>query len=185
MKNTVQDMTLTDYLAKWFTTATTRMAKKGISVEISFVDFVSKVITPRQIASLQKTMDEGWLNSRQASSSDLAYVISWKSYAARSTNVYNLETAAFCTRSESKARAKASKGEKLRPSHCDKISAGLRNKPKSEEHRDSISEALTGRTLSEEHRASLKKPKKPWTEERRRQSSEAAKARAAEKKRSK
>lgn len=185
MRNTVQDMTLTDYLAKWFATATTRMTKEGVSVEITFVDFVNKVITPRQIASLQKTKDEGWLNVRQARTSDLAYVISWKSYAARSTNVYNLDTAAFCTRAESKARAKASKGERLRPSHCEKISAGLRDKPKAEGHCQNIREALTGRTLSEEHRANLKKPKQPWTEERRRQSSEAAKARAAEKKRSK
>ena len=185
MRNTVQHMTLTDYLEKWFATATARMTAKGVSVEISFVDFVNKVITPRQIASLQKTMDEGWLNARQARTSDLAYVITWKSYAARSTNVYSLDTAAFCTRSESKARAKASKGEKLRPSHCEKISAGLRDKPKAEGHCQNISEALAGRTLSEEHRANLKKPKKPWTEERRRQFSEAAKARAAEKKRNK
>lgn len=182
MKNTVQSMTLREYFVKWFTTATTRMIGEGVKVEISFLQFMNEVVTPRQYASLQKTMDEGWLNSRQAANQDLAYVITWKSYSARSTNVYNLDTAAFCTRSESKARAKPAKGETLRNSHREKISQASTGVPKTEEHCSNISEGLTGRVFSETHRQNLKNPKKPWTEERRRRSSEARKAAAAAKK---
>lgn len=169
MKNTLENMTLQEYFVKWFTSAVTRMASKGVTIDITFLDFMTKVVTPRQYASLQKTMDAGWLNSRQATSNDRAYVITWKSYGARSTNVFNLETAYFCTRAESEKRSKPAKGEALRPSHRANISKKLRGVPKTEEHAGAISEALTGRTLSLEHKQNLKKPKAPWTEERKAQ----------------
>lgn len=169
MKNTLESMSLQEYFVKWFTSAVTRMASKGVTIDITFLDFMTKVVTPRQYASLQKTMDAGWLNSRQATSNDRAYVITWKSYAARTSNVFNLETACFCTRAESEKRSKPAKGEALRPSHRANISKKLRGVPKTEEHAGAISEALTGRTLSLEHKQNLKKPKAPWTEERKAQ----------------
>jgi hypothetical protein len=164
--NTVQNMTLTEYFEKWFNTAVKRKAAQGVSIEITFVEFMNQIVTPRQYESLQKTKDEGWLNTRQRHDNPLAYVITWKSYSARSSNVFSVETACFCTRTESKSRAKPKKGEKLSDTHKQNISKGLKDKPKSEEHKQSISDSLKGREFSQEHKSNLKKPKAPWSEER-------------------
>lgn len=58
------------------------------------------------------------------------------------------------------------KGDKLRPQHCASIQKAMQGRTKSEMHIASISDSLRGRTLSEEHKQNLRKPKEPWSEER-------------------
>lgn len=179
--NTVEDMTLLEYMTKWFNTSMSRMAARGVTVDLTFRQFIDDVVTARQYASLQKTKEAGWLNSRQHRDNPMAYVITWKSYSARTSNVLNVDTVCFCTRAESRQRSKPVKGEALRDAHKSRIAAKMTGKEKAEEHREKIGEALTGRTLSAEHKANLKRPKQPWSEERKAAARKAAMDRAAAK----
>ena len=168
------------YLRSWHGTATTRKRQAGNTVDLSFQAFLL-LFSSRQLASLQRAIDNNRIRYLQSDQNGMAYVLTWRSYAACSTGSFNSDTACVCSRWKSAQLNLPQPGDKLRPGHKAKISAALAGKPKSEEHAASISEALTGRTLGDEHKANLRHPKRPWTEERKRAASERASAREAAK----
>jgi len=135
------------YLRSWYETSTTNKAEEGVVVELTFTQFLS-LFEKRQIASLEKAIANNSLRDQQHEKNKFAYVLSWKSYSARSTNIYSIDTAIVCSRLKSAKLAIPQKGDKLRPGHCNAISNALSGKPKTQEHADNISFAKSGREIA-------------------------------------
>lgn len=145
---------LLTYLSKWYATSTRNKANDGAIIELTFDQFLS-LFEERQLDSLQKAIVEGRLTGQQFKTNPFAYVLTWKSYDARSSNVFSIDTACVCSRQKSEALSKPARGDKLRKSHRESISDSLVGVPKTQEHCNNISASLKG------------KPKKGWTPERR------------------
>ena len=141
------------YLKSWYATSTDNQRKAGVEVALTFEEFLA-LFEKRQFSSLQKAIDLNRLRYQQDEKNQYAYVLTWQSYAARSTNILSKDTAIVCSRMKSSTINLPQKGDKLRPSHCQSLSRSLTGKPKSEEHRKNISEGKKGRKIS------------GWTEER-------------------
>jgi hypothetical protein len=156
------------YLNSWYDTTAENKRKQDVVVELTFDQFVG-LFEKRQLASLQKSIDTNRLRYMQDDKNAFAYVATWKSYSARSTNVWSVETALICSRSKSSTVNLPQPGDKLRPLH-----------------RERISNSLTGRTLSDDHRSNISQgckgvSKTPWPEDRRARASVKASAREAAK----
>jgi len=156
------------YLEKWYSTSIAKKAEKGASVSLTFDQFLDLLGTNRA-ASLQRAMNENRLSGQMHEENPWAFVLTWRSYAARSSNVYDANTAIVCTRMESSRRKLPEKGDTLRPSH-----------------RAALSRKLTGRTLTQEHRDNISKgragqPGRQWTAEQKAAASERRRAAEAAK----
>lgn len=141
------------YLASWHATSTKRKAAQGIQVDLSFDEFLV-LIDKRQMKSLQRAIDSNRIRDQQNEKNPFAYVLTWKSYAACSSRVFNRDTACVCSRMKSARINLPQAGDKLRPEHAAAIGAKLRGKAKTPEHRKAISQGSRGTS------------KTPWTEER-------------------
>lgn len=153
------------YLQSWHTTSTQKQVDAGNEVDLPFSDFLN-LFTKRQIDSLQKAIDADRIRYQQSVENKFAFVLTWKSYAARSTGRFDKNTATICSRAKSAQINLPQKGDKLRDGHREGISQSLSGLEKSEEHKKAISEASKGQ------------PKAAWTPERK----EARKAQLAQKK---
>lgn len=141
------------YLKSWYETSTTKQRKAGVEVTLTFDEFLGLFDT-RQIRSLQKAIEANRIRYQQDEKNQFAYVLTWRSYAARSTNVLSKETAIVCSRMKSSTINLPQQGDKLRPSHCQNISKSLTGKAKTEEHCHNISDGKKGQKI------------KGWSEER-------------------
>ncbi|OAN51861.1 hypothetical protein [Sphingobium sp. TCM1] len=156
------------YLKSWYETTTKSKTAAGVVVNLTFDQFVS-LLEKRQIVSLQKAIDANSIRYLQDENNPYAYVATWKSYAACSSGVYDINTACICSRMKSGQINLPAAGDKLRPSHCANISKSLKGVEKTEEHCQAISQAKKGKSIS------------GWSDERRaarsalRQAQEAAK----------
>ena len=160
---------LTDYLTKWFNTSCAKQVAKGVIVNLTYSDFI-ELLTPRRAKSLQKAIDQGRLTGQQHEENPYAYVLTWISYAARSTYVFDKATACVCTRMESRSRNLMKQGDTMRPEHRDNLSRALTERTFSDEHRDSLSASLTGLAKTDEHRRAISEsmkavPPREWTQE--------------------
>lgn len=160
---------LLEYLAKWYKTSTGKKVEEGVTVALSFNQFIA-LFEKRQLASLQKAIDGNYLFRQQHQENPYAYVFTWRSYRACSSNILNAETACVCSRLTSKQICLPQAGDKLRPNHCANISQSLTGKEKTAEHADNISKGKKGRSIS------------AWTPERREARSELRRAQEAAKK---
>ncbi|UYY77480.1 hypothetical protein [Sphingomonas sp. R1] len=143
------------YLRSWHKTSTTQKIKDGIYVDLSFSDFLN-LFSKKQLVSLEKHIAENSIRYLMSPENPYAYVLTWASYNACSTRVFNKETACITSRMKSEKINKPQKGDKLRESHKVSISKGLKDKPKSEEHRKNISESMKGQKrgpMSDEQKA--------------------------------
>lgn len=171
------------YLRSWFNTSIENKRKAGAVIELTYEQFMEHVITPRQVKSLDKAYSEFRLKDQQAISNPYAYVITWVSYSAKTTNIYNVNTAVVTTRVKSSIISKPKKGEKLRPSHVANLSKSMTGKKKSDDHRRNISDSMKGRVVSDDTRQSISTTLTGTTNTdlTRQRKSEAAKARWAAK----
>lgn len=156
------------YLQSWYDTTAENKRADGVVVELTFPQFVG-LFAKKQLASLQRSIDANRLRYLQGEKNAYAYVATWKSYAACSTNVWSVETATICSRSKSARINLPQAGDKLRPRHRQNISKSLTGLEKSDDHRTAISEATKG------------KPKAGWSDERRAARSAQRQAQEAEK----
>ncbi len=145
---------LTAYLESWYATSTARKTDAGVQVELTFSQFVS-LFTAKQITTLEKAIEAKRLRYFMDAKNPYAFVLTWRSYAARQTDVFSVTTAQVCSRLKSKADSRVKKGETLSSRTRARISEGKRGKPIDKQHKANISNALKDR------------PKQPWTEERR------------------
>jgi hypothetical protein len=146
---------LESYLQKWHKTSTDKKAARGAVIQLTFVEFLT-LLNKRQLTSLQKAIDENRLGSLQHVENEYAYVLTWRSYSARSENVFNIHTAIVCSRMKSAAINKPQAGDKLRPSHKASISKTTTGVPKSQDHCANISAGKKGVKItgwSEERKA--------------------------------
>lgn len=134
---------LSAYLQSWYCSSTTEKMLQGVRVELTFEQFLD-LFEVRQLNSLQRAIDTDRLRYQQSADNKMAYVLTWRDYAARSSNVYSNETACVCARWKSAELSRPKPGDELRASHRAKIAAGLTGKLKTPEHRDAISEATAG-----------------------------------------
>jgi hypothetical protein len=144
---------LRSYLESWHKTSTTRKRNQGIKVDLSF-DAFTALFSQKQFETLENAIWHNRLVFLQNRANRLAFVLTWRSYAARSTNVFNSETAMICCREKSARINKAGAGDVLRPAHAAKIRKALTGKPKTAKHRNNISKGCKG------------KPKVQWTDDR-------------------
>lgn len=159
---------LEEYLHKWYKTSTEAKRANGVTIDLSFGDFLS-LLTEKRAASLQKAIEGNYLHRQMARDNPYAYVLTWQSYAARSSSVFNLNTATICTRMKSQMLAIPQKGDKLRDSHKANLSKRLTGRQLSTSHKRNISEARKAQ------------PGRQWTPEQKAATSERAKAREAAK----
>lgn len=134
---------LLKYLQAWFTTATKQKIKSGNVVDLSFAEFLD-LFQKHQLASLQKAIDANRIRYLQDEKNSMAYVLTWVSYAACSSRVFNKETATVCARWKSAQINLPQKGDELRPEHREAIAKGLQGKAKTEDHKKAISDGSKG-----------------------------------------
>lgn len=156
---------LMNYLKSWHQTSTAKQTKNGATVNLPFQDFLD-LFDPKQITTLQNAMDAQRIRYFMNEKNDFAFVLTWVSYAARSSNVFDKTTATICSRLKSRQLATPQKGDTLRDDHKDAISKTLTGKAKTIEHAGNISVGKKGVPIS------------GWTEERK----EARKKQLADKK---
>lgn len=148
---------LTAYMQGWYAKVAQKQTKRGIAFELTYDDFLA-LWGARRLATMQKHMDDGSIYARMSGGNPFAFVVTWKSYAAKQSGVMNIETAQVCTRSKSKADNGMRKGDKHSQEVKDRISASKQGKTHSESHRQALSKALTGvkkGPMSAEHKAKL------------------------------
>lgn len=161
------------YLQSWHQTSTSKKAKQGIQVNLTFEQFF-ELFEPRQLNSLQAAIDANRIRYFMAKDNDFAFVLTWRSYAACSTGIFDPSTACITSRLKSRQINTPKSGDKLRAAHKQAISQALTGLEKSDDHKKALSEATKG------------KKKTPWTQERKdaraaqRQAQEAAKRKQAE-----
>ena len=157
------------YLNSWYSTTVKSKANAGNTVNLTFDEFLS-LFEKRQLASLQKSIDANRIRYQQDEKNQFAYVATWKSYAACSSGIYDINTALICSRMKSAQVNLPQAGDKLRPGHCANISKSLTGKAKSEDHCKNISEGKKGKEIVK------------WTEERKAARRELRQAQKAAKK---
>ncbi len=145
---------LRGYLSSWYDTTAENKRNQGVIVELTLEQFIGLFGT-RQLRSLQKSIETNRLRYMQGIDNAFAYVATWKSYAACSSNVWSVDTALICSRSKSATVNLPQAGDKLRPGHCENISKGLKGRTLSDDHRRNISDGCKG------------VPKPKWSDEKR------------------
>lgn len=140
------------YLLAWYTTSVAKKSGKGAQIELTYEQF-RQMLGRKRYNQIRDAIHRCYINTFMDENNPAAYVLTWRSYAACSTKIYNVQTATICTRAESKILNRARKGDVLRPEHVAKLS-----------------KALTGRTLTDEHRQNISdgkkgKPGRKWTPE--------------------
>jgi hypothetical protein len=146
---------LLGYLASWHATSTRKQAASGNVVDLSFDAFLG-LFEKRQLKSLERAIVEGRLPAQQHETNQYALVLSWRSYSACSSGMFNAQTACVCSRNKSARINLPQKGDTLRPGHAQAIAKSLTGKPKSQDHRKAISQGCRGVSKagwSEERRA--------------------------------
>lgn len=133
------------YLKSWFATSTGNKARSLVDVRLTFDEFLSLFET-RQLASLQRAIDANRLRDQQSETNQMAYVLTWRSYAARSSNIFDRDTACVCSRMKSAKINLPQKGDTLRPEHRANIGRKLKGRPKTADHRAAISAGAKGTT---------------------------------------
>lgn len=144
---------LTAYLQSWFDTSTKDKRSKGITVTLTYEQFVGLFHT-RQIKTLEAAIADNRLRYLQDRDNPFAFVLTWRGYEHCQTDVFSADTACICSRQKSKMINSIQVGTRLSARTRAKIGAAKRGKPLDQEHKDALSASLTG------------KPKTPWTEER-------------------
>lgn len=161
---------LLGYLKSWHLTSTQKQRDAGHWVDLTFCEFLNLFDT-KQLQKLRIALMDGKIKETQNENNEQALVLTWRSYAARSTEEFTRDTANVCTRAESFTINRSGAGDTLRPSHVENMSKGLTGRKLTDDHRANISEGCKGVS------------KAPWTEERRarmsarRQAEEGAKQR--------
>ncbi|KQN09060.1 hypothetical protein [Sphingomonas sp. Leaf28] len=149
---------LLGYLRSWHLTSTGKQRNKGHYVDLTFCEFLNLFDT-KQLQKLRIALMDGKIKEVQNETNEHALVLTWRSYAARSSEEFTSETAFVCTREESFKINRSGTGDTLRPSHVHNMSEGLKGRTLSDEHRANISEACKGvakPTWSEEKREKFK-----------------------------
>lgn len=146
---------LLGYLTSWHGTSTRKQAASGKVVDLSFDAFLG-LFEKRQLKSLERAIVEGRLPAQQHDQNPYALVLSWRSYSACSSGLFNAQTACVCSRTKSAKINLPQKGDKLRPGHAANIAKALIGVAKSDDHRKSISKGCEG------------VPKRKWTDEEKR-----------------
>ncbi|WP_088184041.1 hypothetical protein [Sphingobium sp. Z007] len=131
------------YLKSWHSTSTGKQAAAGHTVNLPFQDFLD-LFEPRQLKTLQDAIDANRIRYLQNEDNKFAFVLTWKSYAARSTGQFNKDTATICSRQKSATINLPQSGDTLRDDHKAAISAKLSGVAKSDEHRANMSAAAKG-----------------------------------------
>lgn len=147
------------YLKSWYGTSTQNKRNVGVEVTLTFDEFLS-LFEKRQLLSLEKAIDANSIRYQQDVNNQYAYVLTWKSYAACSSNVFSKDTAIVCSRMKSAKINLPQKGDKLREKHRENISKGKTGKAQTEEHRAAISDGKKGQKIagwSEERKAARRK----------------------------
>lgn len=160
---------LLGYLKSWHLTSTQKQRDAGHYVDLTFCEFLN-LFDSKQIQKLRIALMDGKIREVQNEDNEQALVLTWRSYAARSTCEFTSDTAYVCTRAKSFEINRSQSGDTLRDDHKDRISEGLTGKPKSDAHKAAISESSKGGT------------KAPWSEERRARMSARRRAEQAAKK---
>jgi hypothetical protein len=134
---------LETYLLKWHATSTGEKAAQGNTIDLPFEAFLA-LFAKRQLITLQKAIDGKYLQSMQARDEPYSLVLTWRSYAACSSGIFNADTACVCARFLSKAQNMPKAGDKLRPGHVANIAASLTGVEKTPEHCQAISDGKKG-----------------------------------------
>ena len=145
---------LVRYLQSWHKTSTTRQKAKGNAVELSYTQFLS-LFTDGQLLALEWAAYKGSLGVLQNEESKDALVLTWRSYDAVCSKLFNVNTAFICTREMSAQVCRMKAGDNHTPTAKKKIGAAQKGKPKSAAHKAKISQSTKG------------KPKAGWSPERR------------------
>lgn len=148
---------LNTYMRGWYDKVAQKQSKRGILFALTYEDFL-ELWGQRRLATMQKHLDDGTIYARMSGNNPFAFVVTWKSYAAKQSGVMNLETAQVCTRSKSKSDNGMRRGDKHSQEVKDRISASKLGKTHSEDHRKALSAALTGvkkGPMSAEHKAKI------------------------------
>ena len=159
---------LLGYLRSWHLTSTQKQRDAGHYVDLTFAEFLNLFAT-KQLRRLRIALMDGRIKHVQNKENERALVLTWRSYAARSSGEFTSETAYVCTRAKSLEVNRSQAGDTLRGEHKAAIKDSLTGLSKSDAHKAAISEATRGTT------------KQPWTDERKaarrelRQQQEAAK----------
>ena len=141
------------YLTSWHSNTVEKQIAAGNKANLSLSEFIG-LFAKRQLASLQKAIDDNRLRYQQSAENPYAYVATWKSYAARSTGIYDVTTACICSRMKSAKINLPARGDELRASHRANIADALTGKAKTAEHREAIGQGCRG------------VKKEPWSAER-------------------
>lgn len=131
------------YLKSWHQTSTGKKAAAGHSVDLPFQDFLD-LFEPRQLKTLQDAIDANRIRYLQSVDNKFALVLTWKSYAARSSGHFNKDTATICSRLKSATINLPQAGDTLREDHKAAIAAKLTGVGKSDEHRANMSASAKG-----------------------------------------
>ena len=144
---------LLGYLKSWHLTSTPKQRDAGHYVDLTFCEFLNLFDT-KQLRKLRIALMDGKIKQAQNEENERALVLTWRSYAARSSGEFTSETAYVCTRAKSFEINRSQAGDTLRSDHVENIRDSLTGLPKSDAHKAAISEASKG------------KPKAGWSEER-------------------
>lgn len=131
------------YLQSWHTTSTQKQAEAGHVVDLPFQDFLN-LFEQRQLKTLEDAIEANRIRYLMDAKNKYAFVLTWKSYAARSSGVFNSETATICSRMKSQILSKPKAGDTLRDGHKAAIATTLTGVAKSDEHRANMSIAAKG-----------------------------------------
>lgn len=147
MQNPVLQARLMAYLTSWYETSTQNQRNASVEVTLTLKDFLS-LVKPHVKLKLTRSLNAGTIHRDQASDNKNAYVLTWASYAARSTNVMDKTTAVVVTRQMSELLCLPKKGDKLRPGHRAKISKSNTGKTNTPEHNQNISAGKKGKKIA-------------------------------------
>jgi hypothetical protein len=134
---------LEGYLRSWHNTAITRKAAAGYAVDLPYEDFLG-LFQKHQLVSLQKRIESNSIRYFMAETNSMAYVLTWVSYSACSSRVFDKTTATVCARWKSAQINLPAKGDELRPEHKASIGESLRGVAKTDDHKKAISEGCKG-----------------------------------------
>ena len=144
---------LLGYLKSWYATSTQKQRDAGHYVDLTFCEFLN-LFEAKQLRKLRIALMDGRIKHVQSAENEQALVLTWRSYAVRSSGEFTSETAYVCTRVRSLEVNRSQAGDTLRTEHKSAIKDSLTGLPKSDAHRAALSAATKGTT------------KQPWTEER-------------------
>lgn len=134
---------LLGYLKSWHATSTQKQRDAGHYVDLTFCEFLNLFDTD-QLRYLRRALMDGKIRERQNEENPKALVLTWRSYAARSSCEFTRDTAFVCDRQTSFEVNRSQAGDTLRVEHVENIRDSLTGVPKSAAHRAAISEGCKG-----------------------------------------